>query len=97
DRPQYSVPPRAIFAEFSPSEPADFLKRIAKICRAAQMAHPRVIVLFRRRDPIFVHHRVEPADRGPDRSRAFDTSLLGARPAPPRECPIVSVRSAFAA
>jgi len=48
-------------------------------------------------DRIFVSHRVEPADRGPNRSRAFDISLLGARPAPPREHPIVSVHSAFAA
>jgi hypothetical protein len=61
------------------------------------MADARVIDLFRRCDPTFVFHRVKPADRGPDRSRAFDTSLLGARPAPPREHAIVSVRSAVAA
>jgi hypothetical protein len=61
------------------------------------MADARVVDLYRRRDPIFVHHRVEPTDHGPDRSRAFDTSLLGARPIPPREHPIVLVRSAFAA
>src|SRR5262249_16336654 len=73
------------------------LKRIAKICRAAEMADARVIDLFRRCDPIFVSHRVEPTDRGPNRSRAFDTSLLGARPIPPREHAIVSIRSAFAA
>ena len=48
-------------------------------------------------DASFVLHRVEPADRGPNRSRTFDTSLLGARPIPPREPAIVSVRSAFAA
>src|SRR6516225_9074574 len=57
----------------------------------------RVVDLFRRCDPIFAFHRVEPADRRPDRSRAFDTSLLGTRPDPPREHAIVSVRSAFAA
>ena len=60
--------------------------------RSAEMADARVIDLFRRCDPIFVFHRVEPADYGPDRSRAFDTSLLGARPIPPREHAIVSVR-----
>src|SRR6266446_2752228 len=97
DRHEYVVTSRAIFARFAPCEPADILKRIAKICRAAEMADARVIDLFRRCDPIFVFHRVEPADRGPDRSRAFDTSLLGARPIPPREHAIVSVRSAFAA
>jgi hypothetical protein len=97
DRHEYAVTSRAIFAQFTPSEPADILKRIAKICRAAEMADARVVDLFRRCDRIFVSHRVEPADRGPNRSRAFDISLLGARPAPPREHPIVSVRSAFAA
>ena len=97
DRHEYVVTSRAIFAQFAPSEPTDILKRIAKICRAAEMADARVIDLFRRCDPIFVFHRVEPADRGPDRSRALDTSLLGALPAPPREHTIVSVRSAFAA
>src|SRR5438876_2843625 len=94
DRHEYVVTSRAIFARFAPSEPADILKRIAKICRAAEMADARVIDLFCRCDPIY---RVEPRDRGPDRSRAFDTSLLGARPIPPREHAIVSVRSAFAA
>ena len=74
---------------------ADILKRIAKICRAAEMADARVIDLFRRCDPIFV--RVKLADRGPDQSHAFDTSLLGARPISPREHAIVSVRAAFAA
>jgi hypothetical protein len=97
DRHEYAVTSRAIFAQFTPSEPADILKRIAKICRAAEMADARVVDLFRRCDPIFVFHRVKPADRGPDRSRAFDTSLLGARLAPPRERAIVSIRSAFAA
>jgi len=97
DQHEYVVTSRAIFAQFAPSEPADILKRIAKICRAAEMADARVIDLFRRCDPIFVFHRVEPADREPDRSRAIDTSLLGARPIPPREHAIVSVRSAFAA
>jgi hypothetical protein len=97
DQHEYVVTSRAIFAQFAPSEPAEILKRIAKICRAAEMADARVIDLFRRCDPIFVFHRVEPADRGPDRSRAFDTSLLGARPIPPREHAIVSVGSAFAA
>src|SRR5262249_32199391 len=97
DRHQYVITSRAIFARFAPSEPADILKRIAKICRAAEMADARVIDLFRRCDPIFVSHRVEPADRGPDRSHVFDTSFLGARLAPPREHAIVSVRSAFAA
>ena len=94
DRHEYSVTSRAIFAQFSPSEPADILKRIAKICRAAEMADARVVDLYRRRDPILVFHRIEPMDRGPDRSR---TSLLGARPIPPREHAIVSVHSAFAA
>src|SRR5258707_9446484 len=97
DRHEYSVTSRAIFSQFSPSEPADILKRIAKICRAAEMADARVVDLFRRCDPIFAFHRVEPTDHGPDRSRAFDTSLLGARPAPPREHAILSIRSAFAA
>src|SRR5215831_4540536 len=97
DRHEYAVTSRAIFAQFTPSEPADILKRIAKICRAAEMADARVVDLFRRCDPIFVSHRVEPADRGSKRSRTFDTSLLGARPAPPREHAIVSVRAAFAA
>jgi hypothetical protein len=97
DRHEYAVTSRAIFAQFTPSEPAGILKRIAKICRAAEMADARVIELFRRCDRIFVFHRVEPADRGPDRSRVFDTSLLGARLPPPREHAIVSVRSAFAA
>jgi hypothetical protein len=95
DRHEYAVTSKAIFAQFTPSEPADILKRIAKICRAAEMADARVIDLFRRCDPIFV--RVKLADRGPDRSHAFDTSLLGARPISPRERAIVSVRSAFAA
>src|SRR5438128_12174182 len=94
DRHEYVVTSRVIFAQFAPSDPADILKRIAKICRAAEMADARVVDLFRRCDPI---HRVEPTDHGPDRSRAFDTSLLGARPAPPREHAIVSVRSAVAA
>jgi len=97
DQHEYAVTSRAIFAQFAPSESADILKRIAKICRAAEMADARVIDLFRRCDPIFVFHRIESMDRGPDRSRAFDTSLLGARPIPPRERAIVSVRSAFAA
>jgi hypothetical protein len=97
DRHEYVVTSRAIFAQFAPSEPADILKRIAKICRAAEMADARVIDLFRRCDPIFVAHRVESTDHGPDRSRPFNTSLLGARPAPPREQGIVSVCSAFAA
>ena len=97
DRHEYVVTSRAIFAQFAPSEPADILKRIAKICRAAEMADARVVDLFRRCDASFVLHRVEPADRGPNRSRTFDTSLLGARPIPPRERAIVSVRSAFAA
>ncbi|HMF25967.1 MAG TPA: hypothetical protein VKG24_28110 [Pseudolabrys sp.] len=97
DRHEYVVTSRAIFAQFAPSEPADILKRIAKICRAAEMADARVVDLFRRCDPIFVFHRVKPADRGPDRSQVFDTSLLGARLAPPRERAIVSIRSAFAA
>src|SRR5437016_7135350 len=96
DRHEYVVTARAIFARFAPCEPADILKRITRICRAAETADARVIDLSRRCDPIFVLHRVEPADRGPDRSRTFDTSLLGARPAPPREHAIVSVRSAFA-
>src|SRR5262249_34488205 len=94
DRHEYVVTSTAIFSCCPPSEPADILKRIAKICRAAEMADARVIDLFRRCDPIFVFHRVEPADCGPDRSRAFDTSLLGARSIPPREHAIVSVRSA---
>src|SRR5262245_10171743 len=97
DRHEYAVTSRDIFAQFTPSDPADILNRIAKICRAAEMADARVVDLYRRCDPIFVSHRVEPADRGPDRPRAFDTSLLGARLAPPRDHPIVSVRSAFAA
>jgi len=97
DRHEYAVTCKAIFAQFTPSEPADILKRIAKICRAAEMADARVVDLFRRCDPIFVSYRVEPTDHGPNRSRTFDTSLLGARPAPPREHAIVSVRSAFAA
>jgi hypothetical protein len=58
------------------------------------MADARVVDLFRRCDPM---HRVEPTDHGPDRSRGFDTSLLGARPAPLREHAIPWVRSAFAA
>jgi len=97
DRHEYSVTSRAIFAQFSPSEPADILKRIAKICRAAEMADARVVDLFRRCDPIFVVYRLGPTAHGTDRSRAFDISLLGARPAPPRERAIASVRSAFAA
>jgi len=97
DRDEYAVTSRAIFAQFAPTEAADILKSIAKICRTAEMADARVIDLFRRCDPIFLFHRVESADPGPDRSRSFDTSLLGARPIPPRERAIVSVRSAFAA
>ena len=97
DRYEYAVTSRAIFAQFTPSEPADILKRIAKICRAAEMADARVVDLFRRCDPIFVVYRLGPTAHGTDRSRAFDISLLGARPAPPREHPIVSVHSAFAA
>jgi hypothetical protein len=95
DRHEYVVTSRTIFAQFAPpSEPADILKRIAKICRAAEMADARVVDLFRRCDPI---HRVEPTDHGPDRSRAFNTSLLGVHPAPSREHAIVSLRSAVAA
>src|SRR2546425_932283 len=71
--------------------------RIAKICRAAEMADARIVDLYLRCDPIFVYHRGEPTGHGPDRSRAFDTSLLGARSAVPREHAIVSARSAFAA
>jgi hypothetical protein len=56
----------AAFVQFAPSEPADILKRIAKICRAAEMADARVIDLFRRCDPIFVSRRVESTDHGPD-------------------------------
>jgi hypothetical protein len=97
DRHEYAVTSRAIFAQFAPSESADILKRIAKICRAAEMADARVIDLFRRCDPIFVLHPVEPTDHGADRSRAFDTPLLGARSIPPRGRAIVSVRSALAA
>src|SRR6266511_4168295 len=93
DRHEYVVTSRAIFAQFAPSDPAE----IAKICRAAEMADARVVDLFRRCDPIFVFHRVEPTDHGPDRSRASGTSLLGARLAPPREHAVLSVRSAFAA
>ena len=94
DRYEYVATSSATFTRFAPCEPADILKRFTKICRAAEMADARVVDLFRRCDPI---HRVEPTDHGPDRSRVFDTSLLGARPAPPREHAIVSVRSAFAA
>jgi len=97
DRHEYVVTSRAIFAQFAPSEPADILKCIAKICRAAEMADARIIDLFRRCDPIFVSRGVESTDHGPDRSRPFNTSLLGARPAPPREHGIVSVCPAFAA
>jgi hypothetical protein len=97
DRHEHVVTSRAIFAQFAPSDPAEILKRIAKICRAAEMADRRVVDLFRRCDPIFVLHPVEPTDHGADRSRAFDTSLLGAPQAPPREHAIVSVRSAVAA
>jgi hypothetical protein len=97
DRHEYVVTSRAIFAQFAPSEPADILKCIAKICRAAEMADARIIDLFRRCDPIFVSRGVESTDHGPDRSRPFNTSRLGARPAPPREHGIVSVCSAFAA
>jgi hypothetical protein len=97
DRHEYVVTSRAIFAQFAPSEPADILKCIAKICRAAEMADARVIDLFRRCDPIFVSRRVESTDHGPDRSRPFNTSRLGARPAPPREHGIASICSAFAA
>jgi hypothetical protein len=80
DRHEYVVTSRTIFAQFAPpSEPADILKRIAKICRAAEMADARVVDLFRRCHPI---HRDEATDHGPDRSRAFNTSLLGAHPAP---------------
>src|SRR5262245_15426089 len=43
DRHEYAVTSRAIFVQFTPSEPADILKRIAKICRAAEMADARVI------------------------------------------------------
>jgi hypothetical protein len=97
DRHEYLVTSSAIFAQFAPSDPADILKRLAKICRAAEMADARIIDLFRRCDPIFVSHRVESTDHGPDRSRRFNTSLLSARPAPPREHGLVSVSSAFAA
>src|SRR5258708_34676491 len=97
DRHEYVVTSRAIFSQFAPSEPAAILKRIAKICRTTKMADARVVDLFRRCDPIFAFHRVEPTDHGPDRSPACDTSLLGARPAPPREHAILSIRSAFAA
>jgi hypothetical protein len=61
------------------------------------MADARVVDLYRRCDPAFVYHGVEPTDHGPDRARAPDTSLLGARSAAPREHVSVSVRSAFAA
>ena len=94
DRYEYVATSSATFTRFAPCEPADILKRFTRICRAAEMADARVVDLFRRCDPI---HRVEPTDHGPDRSRAFHTSLLGARPAPPRKHAIVSVRSAFAA
>src|SRR5262249_26429385 len=97
DRHEYAITAIAISAQFAPSEVADILKRIAKICRAPEMANTRVIDLFPRCDPTFVFHRVEPTDQGPDRSRAFEASLLGARPAPTREHVIVSVCSAFAA
>src|SRR5215471_9904980 len=44
DRHEYAVASRAIFAQFAPpSDPADILKRIAKICRAAEMADARVV------------------------------------------------------
>jgi hypothetical protein len=97
DRHEYVVTSRAIFAQFAPSEPADILKCIAKIRRAAEMADARIIDLFRRCDPIFVSHRIESKDYGPDRSRPSNTSLLGARPAPLREHGIASVCSGFAA
>src|SRR5215467_5035969 len=42
DRHEYAVTSRAIFAQFAPSESADILKRIAQICRAAEMADARV-------------------------------------------------------
>jgi hypothetical protein len=88
DRHEYVVTSRSIFAQFAPSEPADILKRVAKICRASEMANARVIDLFRRcSDPIFIFHRVEPTDQGPDRFRAFDASLLGARPVASDEHP----------
>jgi hypothetical protein len=93
DRHEYVVTSKAIFVQFAPSEPADILKRIAKICRVAEMADARVVDLFRRCDPISIFHRVEPTYHGPDRS----TSLPGARPAAPREHAIVSVRSSLAA
>jgi hypothetical protein len=88
NRHEYVVTSRAIFAQFATSEPADILKRIAKICRASEMADARVIDLFRRcDDPMFIFHRAEPMDHGPDRSRAFDASLLGARPVASDEHP----------
>ena len=67
----------------------EILKRVAKICRAAEMADARVSDLFRRCDPTFVLHPGEPTDHGADRSHAH--------PIPPRERAVVSVRSAFAA
>ena len=97
DRHQYVVTSKAIFAQFAPSEPADILKRIAKICRVAEMADARVVDLFRRCDPISIFHRVEPTNHGPDRSRTVDSSLLGARPAAPREHVIALTRSSLAA
>jgi hypothetical protein len=66
DRQEYVVTSRAIFAQFAPSEPADILKSIAKICRAAEMADLRVVDLFRRCNPNFILHRIEPADRKED-------------------------------
>src|SRR5258707_12371296 len=60
DRHKYFVTSWAIFAQFAPSEPADILKRIAKICRAAEMADARVVDLFRRCHPIFFFQRVQP-------------------------------------
>jgi hypothetical protein len=97
DRHDYVGTSRTVFTQFAPSEPADILKRIAKICRAAEMADARVIDLFRRCDPIFASRRVESTDHGPDRSRPLNPSGLGAGPTPPREHGMVAVRSAFAA
>src|SRR5260370_273159 len=39
DRHEYVVTSRAIFAQFAPFEPSDILKRIAKICLAAELTN----------------------------------------------------------
>ncbi len=69
DRHEYVVTSSAIFAQFAPSDPADILKCLAEICRAAEMAGCCRDLCWNwvTRSPAFREYRVRPRGQLADR------------------------------